>query len=137
MNLLIIFLIVISIILSFFFHIRKRKKISSPPRQKTPSIPKEMQKEIPDLKDKYVDLLRKMIGSLSHNYKDIQVIEKGGMGLIAKAYDKERKRNVAIKTILPELKDDTGVGVLTTSPTNPSIELLPILCFDIPCRFAS
>ena len=109
MNLLIIFLIVISIILSFFFHIRKRKKISSPPRQKTPSIPKEMQKEIPDLKDKYVDLLRKMIGSLSHNYKDIQVIEKGGMGLIAKAYDKERKRNVAIKTILPELKDDTGV----------------------------
>lgn len=104
-SLLILSLLVISGMI--FFH-RKKKDFSSP-REKTPSIPKEMQKEIPELKDKYVDLLRKMITSLSHNYRDIQVIEKGGMGLIAKAYDKERKRTVAIKTILPELKDDTGV----------------------------
>ena len=110
MNLLIPFLILILALISglvFFLH--RKKKESSSSRQKTPTIPKEMQKEIPDLKDKYVELLRKMISALSNNYKDIQVIEKGGMGLIAKAYDKERQRHVAIKTILPELKDDTGV----------------------------
>lgn len=103
---LILFLLIFSAAVYFFL---RKKKPSSPKKEKTPTIPKEMQKEIPDLKDKYVELLRKMINSLSSNYKDIQVIEKGGMGLIAKAYDKERKRTVAIKTILPELKDDTGV----------------------------
>ena len=102
---LILFLLIIAGVVYFL----RRKKDRSFSRQKTPAIPKEMQKEIPELKDKYVDLLRKMISSLSHNYKDIQVIEKGGMGLIAKAFDKERKRTVAIKTILPELKDDSGV----------------------------
>lgn len=61
------------------------------------------------LKDKYLDLLRKMISSLSHQYKDIEIIEEGGMGVIASAFDKERGRKVAIKTILPQLKDDTSI----------------------------
>lgn len=107
-------LLIFSLILSFLifsavvYFIRRKKKLA-PPGEKNPSIPKEIQKEIPELKDKYVDLLRKMITSLSNSYKDIQIIEKGGMGLIAKAYDKERNRTVAIKTILPELKNDSGV----------------------------
>jgi len=61
------------------------------------------------LKDKYLDLLKKMIESLPHHYKDIEIIEEGGMGVIASAFDKERERKVAIKTILPELQGDAAV----------------------------
>ncbi len=62
-----------------------------------------------DLKKKYAELNDKLVAILSENYKNIELIAEGGMGVIAKAYDMERQRGVAIKTILPELQQDTHV----------------------------
>jgi serine/threonine-protein kinase len=61
------------------------------------------------LQKKYSELHEKLARILSHNYKDLEIIAEGGMGVIAKAYDIEQKKCVAIKTILPELQKDNHV----------------------------
>lgn len=102
-------LFVISIILST---VSRRSKML---QMKLPSVPLEEDPQLSPslsttaLQKKYSDLQDKLENILSKNYKNIEVIAEGGMGVIAKAYDKERQRFVAIKTILPDLQQDVHV----------------------------
>ncbi|EKD27384.1 MAG: hypothetical protein ACD_79C00739G0023 [uncultured bacterium] len=102
----VLFLILILVLFKLWHNLKPKpitpkkdsKIITSPP--KDPAL---------ELKKKYEDLLNKMISSLTYNYKDIKIVAEGGMGIIAEAFDKERQRKVAIKTILPELKDNNNI----------------------------
>lgn len=95
--------------LGYVYHVaqKKTKSLKGPLSAGTKS--NVVDQTDPGLQKKYLDLHRRLVMGLSGNYVDLKVIAEGGMGVIASAYDTERKRNVAIKTILPELQEDHDV----------------------------
>jgi len=82
-----------------FFIINKGKK-----KKKIKPLPGSTQSEILKLKElSYTTLPEDLDSALSDQYKNIETISAGGMGVIASAIDRKNERKVAIKTVLPEL----------------------------------
>jgi serine/threonine-protein kinase len=70
-------------------------------------LPKASRSELIRLKEvRHTDLPATLKEELGERFRDISLISAGGMGVIARAEDRQNGRRVAIKTVLPELKEN-------------------------------
>lgn len=100
----ILLIMFISVLIVF---IKTQKKLLKLQAVKNDSI-----EQFLDITSEEAELLkttRKKMMISFRNYKDIKVLATGGMGAIFSAFDTERSRKVAIKTILPQLESQSGI----------------------------